>query len=623
MAHQTRQSGIWIAMQGPALIVQSRLSVKNGITSFKIGILRFFNHIHLNLQGTRLGVHHPNKPGLGVLSAAQDRPCCAEDPFALSVALLGLGAVGRELMAQLRASRDTMEEHYGLRLDLCLVADSSGYCVCKDWTALNSSQIEAVLASKKSGQSLSAVKGLVFSPRSSETKLWAEIEAARPGPGWLLVDCSCTEATSALLVRAATAGAAVVLANKKPLTCQQEVFARLTSPATYRRLRYESTVGAGTPMVAVLSRLRFSCDTIHKVQGSFSGTLGFIMAGLENGQKPFSALVEKAGTLGYTEPDPRDDLGGVDVARKALIIARTLGWRLELADVQVEALFPDEFASLSVPQFLARLHELDAQYALRVDQAKKQDQVLRYVATLEDGKCSVGLRALPKESPLGRLQGTQNMVEFHTRIFSPEPLVLQGAGAGAAVTAAGVLADMSSVFHLWMSKPSLHTIPLSCALTCVHFQICTIIILTRTASGSVPKPVGALYLFPLLLIVYPNIILIIKFKTGTDGAGTMARLKVFGLSEFKEIRHRKSLASFVSTMLSLRQYHPRCVTTVRWKFVSLRVTEHLVILPGPNLLCISYCNNCAVWLCLHCPVMLVFSGFYHSIDRVRRLLTES
>ena len=194
-------------------------------------------------------------------------------------------------------------------------------------------------------------------------------------------------------------------------------------------------------MIAALDRLVSSGDEIERIAGSFSGTLGFLMTGLEQGRS-YSETVQEAYRLGYTEPDPRDDLGGVDVARKALILARGIGWRIEMAQVQVSGLFPERLAGLGVDDFLSALPSLDEEYRQQVARAASEGKVLRYAATLADGACSVGLTAVAKDSPLGRLTGTDNLVEFYSRWYSPNPLVIQGRGAGVEATAAGVLSDI-------------------------------------------------------------------------------------------------------------------------------------------------------------------------------------
>jgi homoserine dehydrogenase len=277
----------------------------------------------------------------------------------------------------------------------------------------------------------------------------------------VVVDCTATTETVPALLFALERKYKVVLANKKPLTIDQEVYNRLTRAgatgvsaggevvATRHagRCRWETTCGAALPVVSTLNRLVACGDPVSRIAGAFSGTLGFVMSGLQAGQ-PFSAVVREAHRLGYTEPDPRDDLGGLDVARKALILARGLGWRLEMGDIQVRGLYPAEMDSLSVSEFLAGLPQLDADFRDRVDLAAAEGKVLRYAATVEagetstSGRCRVGLTAVPAGSPLGRLEGTDNLVEFHTRWYNPNPLVVQGRGAGADVTASGVLSDI-------------------------------------------------------------------------------------------------------------------------------------------------------------------------------------
>ncbi len=143
-------------------------------------------------------------------------------------------------------------------------------------------------------------------------------------------------------------------------------------------------------------------DEVQRIAGTFSGTLGYVMTGLQAG-RPFSEIVREAHGLGYTEPDPRDDLGGVDVARKALILARGLGWRLDLDDVAVQGLYPAELDSLSVSEFMAALPQLDEGFAARVAEAQAQGKVLRYAALVENGVCTVGPTTVSEASPLGRL----------------------------------------------------------------------------------------------------------------------------------------------------------------------------------------------------------------------------
>ena len=210
-------------------------------------------------------------------------------------------------------------------------------------------------------------------------------------------------------------------------------------------LRYEATVGAGLPVLDTIDKLHEAGDTIERVEGCLSGTLGFLMQQLEE-DVPFSEAVRRAHARGYTEPDPREDLSGMDVARKGLILARTLGHRLELADVAVEALFPPELSDDDPARFIANLTALDAERRAQVLAARAAGQALRYVAKVgQDGAVQVGLQAVPAAAPAGRLRGTDNQIVFYTARYRQNPLVVTGPGAGADVTAAGVLNDILAI----------------------------------------------------------------------------------------------------------------------------------------------------------------------------------
>jgi bifunctional aspartokinase / homoserine dehydrogenase 1 len=211
------------------------------------------------------------------------------------------------------------------------------------------------------------------------------------------------------------------------------------------RFRYEATVGAGLPIISTLRDLIDTGDRIERIEGMFSGTLAFLFNRFD-GSQPFSALVREAKQLGYTEPDPRDDLDGKDVARKLVILARELGLATELADVEVDSLVPAELAAGSIDDFMTRLPELDAAMQARLEAARANGEVLRFVASLDaTGKARVGLRALPLAHAFANGKLTDNFVQFTTTRYNRNPLVVQGPGAGPEVTAAGVFADLLRV----------------------------------------------------------------------------------------------------------------------------------------------------------------------------------
>ena len=193
------------------------------------------------------------------------------------------------------------------------------------------------------------------------------------------------------------------------------------------------------------SLLLATCDVVRCVTGCFSGTLGFICTALQEGQ-PFSEAVREARDRGYTEPDPRDDLSGRDVARKALIIARQLGAKLEMDDIGLEALLTPELAAIEDPEcFLARLPEMDAMMAQRVREAEADGKVPRFLARITPSGVTVGLESVPRQSAAGQLSGPDNILVFETERYCDQPLIIQGPGAGAEVTAAGVLGDILKI----------------------------------------------------------------------------------------------------------------------------------------------------------------------------------
>ncbi|HUP47163.1 MAG TPA: hypothetical protein VNA04_00075, partial [Thermoanaerobaculia bacterium] len=260
----------------------------------------------------------------------------------------------------------------------------------------------------------------------------------------IVVDLT-SEETAPLLQEALEQGFHVVLANKKPLAVAQIEYDRLMQTARDRRLsiRYEATAGAGLPVLDTLAKLREAGDRVETILGCFSGTLGFIMTALEDGTA-FSDAVRQAWKNGYTEPDPRDDLSGTDVARKALILARTLGRRVELADIRLEPLFGPDADDPDPATFVANLARLDETFARRTAEARRKGRVLRYVAKIGRG-IRVGVEAIPESSPMGRLRGTDNQVAIYSKRYKTNPLVVTGPGAGAEVTAAGVLNDIVAI----------------------------------------------------------------------------------------------------------------------------------------------------------------------------------
>ncbi len=265
----------------------------------------------------------------------------------------------------------------------------------------------------------------------------------------LVIDATASTAVARRYPELLERGIGIVTPNKRANTQDMDFYRRLREAEDRREVsyRYEATVMAGLPVVLTLRDLLRSGDTIERIEGVFSGTLAYIFGQLATGAT-FSDVVREAKAKGYTEPDPRDDLSGEDVARKLLILARETGLEIERTDVSVESLVPPEMMDLSVADFMDQLGDLDAAWTERIAAAQQEGKRLQYVGRVEDGRCQVGVQAIALDSPFARLQGTDNAVLFTSERYRNTPLVVQGPGAGPHVTAAGILADLIKAAQL-------------------------------------------------------------------------------------------------------------------------------------------------------------------------------
>ncbi|MCM2278862.1 MAG: bifunctional aspartate kinase/homoserine dehydrogenase I [Oligoflexia bacterium] len=229
-------------------------------------------------------------------------------------------------------------------------------------------------------------------------------------------------------------------ANAAPLAAYRELHSR--ARARQRQFLYSTNVGAGLPLLQTLRELHQTGDRILAIEGVLSGTLSYIFNSF-TGERPFSEIVREARRLGLTEPDPREDLAGLDVARKLVILGREIGLGLELEDVQVRSLVPEELRAVKTEEFLARLAEHDVERAKELAGYQAQGLVPRYVGRIDsEGRAKVELVAFPRSHPFARVQGSDNIVAFRTERYDAQPLVIQGPGAGPEVTAAGVFSDL-------------------------------------------------------------------------------------------------------------------------------------------------------------------------------------
>jgi aspartokinase/homoserine dehydrogenase 1 len=348
-------------------------------------------------------------------------------PHTLSIGVIGPGTVGQVLLDQLASQRERLAREF--KIDL---------------------RVRGILRAK---QMRLADFGLQLPRWREELQQHAQpadlarfVDHVRVDylPHTVLIDCS-ADADIALHYRDwLAAGIHIVTPNKK---ANSGTFAYYESLKAARResgahYLYETTVGAGLPVIQTLRDLRETGDEITLIEGIFSGTLAYLF-NVYDGSTPFSAIVREAKQRGYTEPDPRDDLSGTDVARKLIILGREMGLPLEMSDVEVASLVPQDLAAGSSEEFLAGLSRYDAPMQQRYEQARARGKVLRYVgAVAANGRATVGLVELEARHAFANIALTDNVVRFATARYCDNPLIVQGPGAGPAVTAGGVFADL-------------------------------------------------------------------------------------------------------------------------------------------------------------------------------------
>lgn len=359
----------------------------------------------------------------------------------IALGMVGPGLVGGELLRQLEATKDILKDN-GMELTVSAISDlkeGKPWMICREsWITLEQAQ-QASYADGEAGD---------FGKMADYLKSISQHA--------IILDTTAAEPVSNCYASWLKKGVHVVTPNKKvgsgPLGRYEECQA--TVKDTGVMWGYEVTVGAGLPIINILKKdLLQTGDKVHKIEGIFSGTLSYLFNTFKPGMK-FSQVIADANAKGFTEPDPRDDLGGVDVARKVCILARECGMKVEMSDIPIKSLVPDALKDWKPKEgenmreaFVREMEKFDDEKTELMKAADEKGMVLRFVGIVDvkNKKCEVKLEQYPKSHSFAGTQWADNIVAFHTERYVPQPLVVQGPGAGAAVTAAGLYAEVIKI----------------------------------------------------------------------------------------------------------------------------------------------------------------------------------
>lgn len=349
----------------------------------------------------------------------------------LNLFICGVGTVGGKLIEQIQKQYEELKERNRLKLNVVGIASSTKAIFNRDGIDLSTYKAQLANSSPNTSQQLreGVLKMNIFNS--------------------VFVDCTASKEIADLYQQFLEHNISVIAANKIAASGKYEAYVKLRQTAIDRgvKFRYETNVGAGLPIIGTINDLRNSGDHILKIEAVLSGTLNFIFNEI-SATTPFSATVRKAKEMGYSEPDPRIDLSGSDVIRKLVILSREAGYHVEQDDVEKHLFVPDSYFSGSLDDFWKRLSELDADFEKRRQQLEAEGKRWRFVATMEGGKTCVALQAVGKEHPFYKLEGSNNIVMLTTERYKEYPMLIQGYGAGASVTAAGVFANIMSIANV-------------------------------------------------------------------------------------------------------------------------------------------------------------------------------
>ena len=348
----------------------------------------------------------------------------------LNLFICGIGTVGGMLIEQIRSQYEELMQRNGLKLNVVGIASSKKYLLDRDGIDLSTYKEQlndAPLPDQKLGDAI--VQMNIFNS--------------------VFVDCTASKEIAGLYQTFLEHNISVIAANKLAASSDYDNYIKLKKTARDRGVwfRYETNVGAGLPIIGTINDLRNSGDKILKIEAVLSGTLNFIFNEI-SADVPFSETVRRAKEQGYSEPDPRIDLSGTDVIRKLVILTREAGYKVEQQDVEKHLFVPDSYFEGSVDDFWAKLPALDADFETRRQQLEAENKHWRFVATMEHGKTNVALKEVDRNHPFYNLEGSNNIVLLTTERYKEYPMQIQGYGAGASVTAAGVFANIMSIANI-------------------------------------------------------------------------------------------------------------------------------------------------------------------------------
>lgn len=349
----------------------------------------------------------------------------------LNLFICGVGTVGGKLIEQIKKQYEELKERNRLKLNVVGIASSRNAIFNRDGLDLENFHDELKRSEPSTPERLrdAVINMNIFNS--------------------VFVDCTASKDIAMLYQSFLEHNISVVAANKIAASSDYDSYLKLKTTALARgvKFRFETNVGAGLPIIGTINDLRNSGDKILKIEAVLSGTLNFIFNEI-SADVPFSETVRRAKEQGYSEPDPRIDLSGTDVVRKLVILSREAGYKVEQADVEKHLFVPDEYFEGSLEDFWERLPQLDADFEKRRKQLEAEGKRWRFVATMEGGKTNVALKAVDRNHPFYNLEGSNNIVLLTTDRYKAYPMQIQGYGAGAGVTAAGVFANIMSIANI-------------------------------------------------------------------------------------------------------------------------------------------------------------------------------